>query len=219
MPVEKSSSLIGKTMFRINARQKRLSIFFHFIVVFGLLGFLVLILPKAGFPLDKFAIDPDRSYIVFRVKYLGITFVDGKFTHAMGRYISPNDESGKVEIDVRVRVMDIDTGNVARDERFQSPDFFHAEKYPWITFKSVSIVPLDAVSFRVAGDLSFHGVTRSIEMEAFKTGAGSDEQGQTRAGFQSTFTIRRSEYGMKKLMGGFGDQVELTVCVEGVRNS
>lgn len=219
MSVEKISILIGENMFQVNSRQKRLPNFFHFIVVFGLLGFLVLILPKAGFPLDKFAIDPEHSYIVFRVKYLGITFVNGRFTHAMGRYISPNDDSGKAEIDVRVRVMDIDTGNVARDEHFRGPDFFHAEKYPWITFKSVSIVPLDAGSFRVVGNLSFHGVTRSIEMEAFKTGAGSDEQGQTRAGFQSTFTIRRSEYGMKKMMGDFGDRVELTVHVEGVRNS
>lgn len=187
-------------------------------MVFGLLGVFGLAQPKAVFPLGEFAIDPDHSSIIFRVKHLGITFVYGRFNYTTGRYVAPNGKTGKAEIDIRVRVADIDTGNVIRDSHLQGPDFFHAEKYPWITFKSVSIEPLDTESFRVVGDLSLHGVTKRIIVEAFNTGSLEDVQGQSRAGFQTTFTIRRSDYGMKYMLGGVGDRVALTVSVEGVRN-
>jgi polyisoprenoid-binding protein YceI len=192
--------------------------FMRFILVIGFLSFLTLSTPKAGFSLGGFAIDPNHSSIVFRVKHLGITFVYGKFHHAMGRYVPPNGESGQSEIDIRVRVMDIDTGNALRDEHLQSPDFFHAEKYPWITFRSVSIETLDTESFKVLGDLHFHGVTRRITIQAFKTDTLGDGPGQARMGFMGTFTIRRSDYGMKRMLGGVGDRVEMTVNVRGIQD-
>ena len=167
--------------------------------------------------MGDFIIDPEYSSIVFRVKYLGITFVSGRFNRAMGRYVSPGGETGKAELDIHVRVVDIDSGNAVRDDHLRSPDFFHAEKYPWITFKSESIASLNIASFEVAGVLSFHGVKKHITIEALKTGDREDEQGQIRTGFQATFTIRRSDYGMKHMLGGIGDRVELTVNVEGVQ--
>ena len=214
---EMRSILVVKNMLRSGSQQKRSPIFSRSVLMFLLLGFFVLILPEVGFPMGDFIIDPEHSSIVFRVKHLGITFVSGRFNRAMGRYVSPSGETGKAEIDIRVRVLDINSGNAVRDEHLRSPDFFHAEKYPWITFKSVSIESLNADSFRVAGDLSFHGVTRRITIEALKTDNREDGQGQIRTGFQATFTIRRSDYGLKHMLGGIGDRVELTVNVEGVQ--
>jgi polyisoprenoid-binding protein YceI len=216
---EMCSILVAKNKLRIGSQQKRSPIFSRSVLIFLLLGFFVLILPNVGFPMGDFIIDPEHSSILFRVKHLGITFVSGRFNRAMGRYVSPGGETGKAEIDIRVRVLDIDSGNAVRDEHLRSPDFFHAEKYPWITFKSVSIELLSAESFKVAGDLSFHGVTRRITIEALKTGNREDGQAQIRTGFQATFTIRRSDYGMKHMLGGIGDRVELTVNVEGARKS
>ena len=166
--------------------------------------------------MDDFAVDPERSSIDFRVKHLGITFVYGRFRHVVGRYLAPSDGPGEADIDIGVRVADIDTGNAVRDGHLRSPDFFDAEKYPWIRFKSVSIESLDAHSFRVLGDLSLHGVTRRITVEASHTSSGADGQGRTRTGFQTKFTILRSDFGMKKMLGGVGDRVELTVRIEGV---
>ncbi len=209
--------LFAENLLPTGSKQKRFPTFFRSVWMFLLLGFFALILPEAGFPLGNFTIDPEHSSIVFRVKHLGITFVSGQFNRATGRYVAPDNETGKAEIDIRVRVMDIDSGNAVRDEHLRSPDFFHAEKYPWITFKSASIESLNADSFMVSGDLSFHGVTRRITIEALKTGTQEDGQGQVRTGFQAKFTIRRSDYGMKYMLGGVGDRVELTVNVEGVR--
>ena len=166
--------------------------------------------------MDDSAIDPDRSSIDFRVKHLGITFVYGRFRHVVGRYLAPSDGPGKADIDIGVRVADIDTGNAVRDGHLRGPDFFDAGKYPWIRFRSVSIESLDAQSFRVLGDLSLHGVTRRITVEASHTSSRADGQGHTRTGFQTKFTILRSDYGMKKMLGGVGDRVELTVRIEGV---
>ena len=182
-----------------------------------LLGIIFLTLPKSGYPLGVFIIDQERSHIVFRVKHLGITFVYGRFNRAVGRYVSPGAETGKAEIDLRVRVMDLDTGNAVRDAHLRGPDFFDAEKYPWITFKSVFIESLDTESLKLAGDLSFHGVTRRITIDALKTGVREDGQGRIRNGFQAKFIVRRSDYGMKRMLGGIGDRVELTVTVEGVQ--
>jgi polyisoprenoid-binding protein YceI len=190
---------------------------FRRVILFGLLGFLVLSQPNTVLSMSDFAIDPDRSSIIFRVKHLGITFVYGRFNHVTGRYVSPNGGAEKAGIDIHARVAGIDTGNVIRDNHLRSPDFFHAEKYPWIRFTSVSIESLDAESFRVVGDLSFHGVTRRITVEAFHTGSREDAQGGSRTGFQTIFTISRSDYGMKYMLGGIGDRVELTVSVEGVQ--
>lgn len=215
--VEMLSILVAKNILQAGSHYKKSANFSRSVLMFLLLGFCVLMLPKTGFPLGDFVIDPEHSSIVFRVKHLGITFVYGRFNRAMGRYVSPGGEAGKAEIDIRVRVMDIDSGNVVRDDHLRSPDFFHAEKYPWITFKSVSIESLDTESFMVAGDLSFHGVTRRITIEALKTGIKEDEQGRIRTGFQAIFTIRRSDYGMKHMLGGIGDRVELTVNVEAVQ--
>lgn len=201
-----------------NVTIDRITCFFRAVLMFGLVGFFTLTPPKAAFPLGEFIIDPDHSSIIFRVKHLGITFVYGRFNHATGHYAFQNSEFGTAEIDIRVKAMDIDTGNVVRDDDLRSPDFFHAEKYPWVTFKSVSIEPLVPESFKVTGDLSFHGVTNRIVIEAFKTGSREDLQGRFRTGFQATFSIRRSDYGMKYMLWGVGDQVELTVSVEGVQN-
>jgi len=172
-------------------------------------------LPAGESAAETYAIDPDHSTVTFRIKHLGITFVSGIFGRAAGAYTFDDRVSGNASIRVRVRVADVDSGNEKRDRHLQSPDFFDAEKFPYITFTSQSIEAVGDNRYAVAGELSLHGVTRPVRVTAVKTGTGMDSTGARRSGFETRFSIKRSDYGMRYLTG-LADKVHLTVSVEGV---
>jgi len=188
--------------------------FRHWCILAWVAAFTLIQTDIAGATL-RFKVDPDRSVITFRVRELGITWVRGKFRPVSGHIILEDDSSRLTEIDIRVRVAGVDTGNMERDRYLKGPEFFHSDAFPWIRFKSSSIDRIDRHQFRIRGDLSFHGITRRIQIEATQTGAQADSKWERRSVFHTVFTVRRSEYGMKPIMGGLGDKVELTVNVAG----
>lgn len=164
---------------------------------------------------ETYVIDPDHSAITFRIKHLGITFVYGAFPHADGVYTFDDTDPDNASIWVKVRVADIDTGNEQRDRHLRSPDFFDEKNFPFIVFKSLSIAPSDDGRYLVTGELSLHGVTKKVTVPAVKTGMYQGPAGENRSGFETRFSIRRSDFGMQ-YMTTVADKVELTVSVEGV---
>lgn len=165
---------------------------------------------------DAYVIDPDHSSIAFRIKHLGITFVYGLFSNANGVYAFDDSDLKNASIWIKVKVADIDTGNPERDRDLMGPDFFDEKKFPLIIFKSASITASGDDQYAVAGELSLHGVTRPVTVQAVKTGLYPDPAGGYRSGFEARFTILRSDFGMRH-MTVVADRVELTVSVEGVR--
>ena len=94
---------------------------------------------------------------------------------------------------------------------------FNAEKYPEITFKSTRIRKSGANGYKATGDLTLHGQTRPITLTIDVVGAGSDPWGGYRRGFETTFTIKRSDFGMNFMSGGLGDEVTLIAGLECIR--
>jgi polyisoprenoid-binding protein YceI len=167
---------------------------------------------------DNYRIDPDHSTITFKVKHMGITFVYGRFNNVEGSYAFDDQKPENCFIEMQVRAENIDTGNEKRDNHLRSPDFFDAEKFPEIVFKSVFVKKLQESTYEVVGNLTLHGVTRFVTVKAIKTGNIEIPGGEVRTGFETTFTVLRSDYGMKYMLGGVGNKVELMVSVEGIRN-
>jgi len=165
---------------------------------------------------ETYVIDPDHSSIAFRIKYLGITIVSGVFPNAGGMYTFDDGNLENASIWMKLRVADIDTGNADRDNHLRSPDFFDEEKFPFVIFQSVSITQSDDGQYLVMGDLSLHGKTRQVSVRANKTGLYQDPGGEHRSGFETRFSIKRSDYGMTYLTA-VADRVELFISVEGVR--
>jgi len=165
---------------------------------------------------ETYAIDPDHSSITFRIKHLGITFVYGVFPNADGTYTFDDADLENASIWIKVKVADIDTGNEKRDQDLQGPNFFDGKKFPFIIFKSLSITASDADQYVVAGEITLHGETRQITVQAVKTGLYQDSAGEYRSGFETRFSIRRSDFGMQ-YMTAVADKVALFVSVEGVR--
>ena len=183
------------------------------ILVIGLL--VVFSLP--AFAAETYKLDPAHTSIVFRVKHLGIAYVYGRFNGPTGSFVFDESSPSKSTIEVQADTKNVDTAVEKRDTHLKSPDFFNAEKYPLVSFKSKSVKKLDDATYEVSGELTLLGKTRPITVKANATGAGKDPWGNFRRGFETSFSIKRSEYGMDFMMGGVSDEVNLTVSIEGIR--
>lgn len=175
-----------------------------------------LLLPAWADATETYVIDPDHSSISFRIEHLGITFVYGVFPNAGGFYTFDDDDLDNASIWIKVKVADIDTGIEKRDRHLLSPDFFDAKRFPHIIFKSLSIASSGDGQYTVTGELSLHGITKRLAVQVSRTGFHQDPSGEVRSGFETSFSIKRSDFGMH-YMTVIADRVELNVNVEGVR--
>jgi polyisoprenoid-binding protein YceI len=161
---------------------------------------------------DTYKVDPVHSTVIFRISHLGTSFVYGRFDDVAGTFTV--DE--KPEFDFAVNVESVDTNQKARDTHLKSADFFSAKEFPTITFKSTAVSSTGDKKFDVTGDLTLHGVTKSITVPLEFVGAADTKMG-SRAGYEGHFSIKRSDYGMLKYAGMVGDDVSLIVSFEGVK--
>ena len=180
------------------------------------LGLLV-ILSSLAYAAETYNLDPGHTSIVFRVKHLGIAYVFGRFNGPTGSFVFDESSPSKSAIEMQAEAKNIDTAVEKRDNHLKSPDFFNAVEFPLVSFKSNSVKKLSESTYEVSGDLTLLAKTRPITVEVHATGAGKDPWGNFRRGFATSFSIKRSEFGMGFMMGGVSDEVNLTVSVEGIR--
>src|SRR5262249_11217423 len=103
------------------------------------------------------------------------------------------------------------------DQHLKGPDFFNVKQFPTMSFKSSKMKAVDARTYEVTGDLTLHGVTRPVTVTLERIGTAKGMGGETRTGFETTFTIKRSDFGMKYMIPAVGDEVKVIVAVEGVQ--
>ena len=166
---------------------------------------------------ETYTVDPVHSSIVFRIKHLGVAYFYGRFINVAGTIVFDDADVSNSSVNIHVKSQHVDTFNGKRDNHLRSEDFFHADKYPLIEFKSKSVKRLDQKSLAVTGDLTLRGATRPLAVRVHHTGSGKDPWGNYRTGFETEFTIMRSEFGMDYMSSGLGDDVKITVSVEGIR--
>jgi len=126
---------------------------------------------------------------------MGVSTVRGRFGEFDGSLEVAED--GSLKIGGTVKSASVDTKEPQRDEHLRSPDFFDAAKFPELTFQSSRIEPAGDDRFQVTGDLTIHGVTNKITLEAEVTGSDVDPQGNTRVGLEITGELSRKDYEMK----------------------
>lgn len=168
---------------------------------------------------EEYKVDPVHSSVWFRIKHLGVSYCYGRFNEPMGSFVWDEQNPEASKFTVKVAVEKIDTDNEKRDQHLRGVDFFDAAKHPEITFTSTAIKPQGDNKFEVTGDLTLHGVTKSITVVLEHVGGGKDPWGGFRRGFETKFTIKRSDFGMNYMQGPLGDEVTLKVGIEGVRAS
>lgn len=175
---------------------------------------------QTALPVGTWNVDPVHSSVEFHVKHLGIATVKGQFKEFEGTLEVTPDGSRAYGT---VKVASVDTREPQRDAHLRSPDFFDADQYPEISFQSTAIRPLDKDTFEIEGDLSIHGVTRSLALNATLEGTETDHQGNPRVGLSATAQINRSDYEMKFNMAlgsgnvVVGDKVKILLEISAVK--
>lgn len=168
-------------------------------------------------------IDSAHSSANFAVRHLMISTVKGSFTDIAGTVAYDPSASERAEVDAKIPVATIRTGDEKRDAHLRSADFFDAEKYPWITFTGKRIEGDATEEFRLIGDLTIRDVTREVVLNVTNEGSGTDPWGNERMGFSATTKVNRQDFGLKWNValetGGFlvGDDIKITIDVEIMR--
>lgn len=166
---------------------------------------------------DTYKVDPVHSSIVFQIGHLQISSVYGRFNGASGTVEYDPAAPEKAKFDVQVETRNVDTNVPQRDNDLRSANFFDAERYPTIQFKSTSVKPAGDKILEVTGDMTLHGVTRSITVPVQYGGVANNPRMGVRSGFATEFTIKRSDFGMDKMIPMVGDEVKMMVQLEGVK--
>lgn len=144
----------------------------------------------------KWVVDPLHSEVQFKIKHLVISTVTGFFKTFKGEAVTPSEDFANADINFSLDVNSIDTNQHARDEHLRNSDFFDVEHYPDITFKSTSFRKVNDEQFKLVGDLTMKGVTKTIELDAEYGGTNKDHYGNTKAGFEVAGKINRKEFGL-----------------------
>jgi polyisoprenoid-binding protein YceI len=169
---------------------------------------------------SKWNIDFAHSSIKFTVTHLVITEVEGSFKTFSGSVVTANPDFTDASVDFSVDVKSISTDNEMRDNHLKSADFFEAEKYPQMTFKSKSFKKVSGNKYELAGDLTIHGITKDVKFDVTYGGSVNDPWGNTKAGFKAATTINRFDYNLKwnslTEAGGavVGQDVEIQIRLE-----
>lgn len=142
-----------------------------------------------------YTIDPAHSRIGFVARHAMVTKVRGSFDEFSG---TATTEAGlkNASIELTAQVASIDTRNAERDAHLRAGDFFEAEQYPTIDFRSTQVEALDDETLRVTGDLTIKGVTKPVTIDFEFGGEAQDPFGNVRIGFDGETTINRADFGI-----------------------
>ena len=170
----------------------------------------------ASAAVETYAIDPVHSSVGFSVRHF-FTKVPGSFTQFSGTITVDRDNLENSSVAVSIDVGSVNTANEKRDNHLKSPDFFDAAKFGTITFKSTSWKKTGDSSFDVTGDLTIHGITKSVVLKVNSLGFGPGMMGAQLSGWDASVTLNRNDYGVTgpAMLGtALGSDVAVSITVE-----
>ena len=167
---------------------------------------------------DEYKVDPAHSFVSFRIKHMNIGYAYGRFNDFSGVFLIDEPSGNGLTFDFEMKADSVDTGNAKRDQHLKSADFFNVKEFPKIEFKSKQARRNGEKGLEVAGELTLHGVTKVINVHLERVGSGKDPGGNVRTGYDGSFSLKRSDFGMNfGNDGALGDDVTVTVAFEGIR--
>jgi len=145
---------------------------------------------------STWSMDKAHTKLSFTVTHMMVSDVEGWFKTFDAKITSSKDDFSDAVAEMTADVNSINTDNEMRDNHLKSPDFFDAAKYPVITFKSKIFKKIDDKNYKVTGDLTMHGITKSVILDVTCRMGMNPNSKQSIAGFKITGTIKRSDYGI-----------------------
>jgi polyisoprenoid-binding protein YceI len=173
----------------------------------------------------KWILDPAHSEIQFKIRHLMITHVTGSFGKFNAEVETTDENFETAKVKFTAEVDSITTNNEQRDGHLKSADFFEISKYPTLTFVSTKFEKVSGEEYILNGDLTFHGVTKNIQVKVEHGGIIKDPWGNTRTGFTLEGKLNRKDFGLQwnaaTETGGvvLGDDVKLHASVEFIKEA
>lgn len=180
------------------------------------LALAALVIAAPAYAADTYEVDLAHSSMTFKISHLGLADVHGRFNDFAGACVIDPKDASKCSFTMTVKVDSIDTANKMRDDHLKAADFFDAKKYPEITFKSTSVKAAQGGGYEVTGDFTMHGVTKPITF-TLTGGKTLELKGQTRTGYSTQTTLKRSDYGIKGGLPLVGDDVHIAISFEAIK--
>ena len=162
-----------------------------------------------------YKIDPRHTQVQFTYNHFGYSNLTGRFMEVKGDFDFDPANPAKSSISVEIPMSSLSTGVPGLDEDLASDGFFDAAKFPTATFKSSKVTVRDATHLDVAGDLSIHGVTKPVVLAVTINHVGPHPMRKTQtAGFDAVATIKRSDFGINRMVPAVSDEVQLRITME-----
>jgi polyisoprenoid-binding protein YceI len=169
-------------------------------------------------------LDPAHSVAEFKVKHMMISNVKGGFSGLSGSLQLDETDYTRSTVEATIPVASLSTGDAQRDGHLKSADFFDAEKFPTFTFKTTNIDSTGGADYSVTGDLTLHGVTKSVTFAVEDVSEPSkDPWGNHRIGLSASTKIKRKDFGLtwnSALESGgvlVGEDVTITLEVQFIK--
>jgi polyisoprenoid-binding protein YceI len=158
-----------------------------------------------------------HASITFRIKHLGFSWLTGRFDKFSGTISYDEKNPAMSSVKVEIDPASVSTNHAERDKHLRADDFFDVAKFPSASFVSKSVTAAGDGKATVVGDLTLHGVTKEVSIDASLVGGGKDPWGGERIGFTGTTKLALADFAIKKDLGPAAKEVELTLDVEAVK--
>lgn len=169
-----------------------------------------------------YRLDPVHSSIVYRIKHNSVAYFYGRFNEMGGTITWDESNPANNAINIQIKAESVDSGNTRRDGHLRNADFFNVTEHPTISFVTTKIERKGESGnmYLATGNLTLHGVTKSITADVEFTGSTTTGRGAHLMGLEAIFTIKRSEFNMNYGIeqGALGDEVRIMVGLEAVRS-
>jgi polyisoprenoid-binding protein YceI len=168
---------------------------------------------------DTFTLDPAHTQAVFTINHLGFSTITGTVREIKGTLLLDPQQPEKGSVTVTLGANSVDTGFAERDAVLHSPMFFNTAQFPTMTFKSTHVTKTGDKTSDVDGDLTLLGVTKPVTLKVTFNRMAQDTTGTDvfKVGFTGTTAIKRSNFGMKAYVPYVGDDVNITINFEGIK--
>ena len=182
---------------------KKISLFFTAII--ALLAFK---------PSDQatWTVDKAHSRLNFTISHFSLSDVDGTFKIFDATITTNKEDFTDAIVEMTADVSSVDTENEKRDEHIKGPDYFDVAKFPTLTFKSTSFKKVKENTYKVTGNLTMHGVTKTVSLDAIGKIGMNPMSKKTSGGFKVTGTFKRTDFGIATTTPDaiLGDEISLT---------
>jgi polyisoprenoid-binding protein YceI len=165
-----------------------------------------------------YVIDTAKGHasVNFRIKHLGFSWLTGRFDNFSGTFAFDEAKPEASKVNVEINTDSVNTNHGERDKHLRGKDFLDTATFPKATFESTKVA-IDGDKATITGNLTLHGVTKEVTIDAVRVGGGDDPWGGYREGFTGTTSLPLKDFGIDFDLGPASKEVELTLNIEGIR--